>query len=66
LAISRSTYVPAAAKLAVVFAALALPNVTAAGPLNADQDNVSVLGGFGSPSSLAVPASVATAGSVMV
>src|SRR5574339_317088 len=40
-AVSRSTYVPAALKLAVVSTALALPNVTVPGPLTFDQVVVS-------------------------
>src|SRR5712664_195813 len=52
VAVSRSTYVPAAEKLAVVLSALTLPNVTVPGPLNLDHVTVSVLPA-GRPSSAA-------------
>ena len=66
LAVSRNTYVPAAEKLAVVFLALALPNATVPGPLTFDQVVVRVPGGFGKPSSVAVPLSVTEDDRVMV
>ena len=62
----RSTYTPAVVKLAVVFAAAALPNTTVAGPLNRDHDNDNAPGGFGKPSSFAIPARFAMAGIVIV
>ncbi len=65
-AVSRSTYVPAAEKLAVVSTAAALPNVTVPGPLTCVQAVVTVAGGVGNPSSVTVPSSVATAGRVIV
>ena len=66
LAVRRSTYVPAAEKLAVVSTAAALPNVTVPGPLTSVQVVVTVAGGFGKPSSVTVPSSVAAAGKVIV
>src|SRR6267142_519747 len=65
LAVNRSTYVPAADKLAVVLCAFALPNVTVPGPLTLDQVVVSMLPA-GRPSSVAVPFNLAEAGRVMV
>src|SRR5438445_1618343 len=59
LAVSASTYVPAAEKVAVVEAAFGLANVTVPGPLDLLQEIVSALS-----MSTAVPASVAAAGSV--
>src|SRR5437867_2795946 len=63
-AVSRKTYVPEVENVAVVFSALAFPNVTVPHPLNVDQVVVSVP--FGRPSSLAVPDKFALAGSVFV
>jgi hypothetical protein len=65
-AVSLSTYVPSIEKLAVVFNAFALPNVTVPGPLTFDQVVVSIAGGLGNPSSVAVPLRLADAGSVIV
>ena len=65
VAVSRSTYVPAAEKLAVVMSALTLPNVTVPGPLTLDQVVVTALPA-GKPSSVAVPFRLAESGSVMV
>ena len=65
VALSRNTYVPAAEKLAVVLLAPGLPNVTVPGPLSFDQVVVRVPGGFGNPSSVAVPFKVAEAGRVI-
>src|SRR6266850_590970 len=65
VAVNRSTYDPAAEKLAVVVCALTLPNVTVPGPLTLDQVVVSVLPA-GKPSSFAVPFKLAEAGSVIV
>ena len=65
VAVSRSTYIPAAEKLAVMLSALTLPKVTVPGPLNFDHVTVSVLPA-GRPSSVAVPVRLAEAGSVMV
>jgi hypothetical protein len=58
--------VPATEKLADVLKAFAFPNVTVPGPLTLLHVVVSVAGGAGSPSSVAVPLSDALAGSVMV
>ncbi len=63
-AVSRSTYTPFVEKLARVFAVAALVNVTVPGPLTFVQATVSLFDG--SPSSVAVPASVAVEGSVIV
>ncbi len=52
--------------VAVVAFALAFAKVTVPGPLTADQVVVTVAGGFGNPSSVTVPLSVALAGKVMV
>src|SRR2546429_9834926 len=65
LAVRRSPWALAIEKAAVVFNALALANVTVPGPLNFVHPNVRSPGGMGRPSSLAVPFSVALAGSVM-
>ena len=65
VAVKRSTYAPEAEKLAVVFVALALLNVTVPGPLTLDQVVVSVLPA-GKRSSVAVPFKVAEDGKVMV
>src|SRR5947209_2515132 len=65
VAVKRSTYPPDAEKLAVVFRALTLPNVTVPGPLTFDQVFVSVLPA-GKPSSVAVPFKLADDGKVMV
>ena len=65
LAVSRSTYVPAAEKLAVVMSVLTLPNVTVPGPLTLDQVVVTALPA-GKPSSATVPFRLAEAGRVMV
>ena len=53
-------------KLTVVSTAAALPNVTVPGPLTRVQVVVTAAGGFGSPSSVTVPSSVATPGKVIV
>jgi hypothetical protein len=66
LPVNLSTYVPVALKLAVVFNALALPNVTVPGPLTVLHVVVNVAGGFGNPSSVAVPFRFAADGSVIV
>lgn len=66
LAVSRSTYVPAAPKLAVVDTLVGLANVTVPGPEALVHMKPTATGGFGSPSSFAVPFSVAVAGSVML
>lgn len=50
----------------MVSAALALPKLTAPGPLTLLQVVVRLPGGLGKPSSLTVPCSVAVAGKVMV
>ena len=63
-AVSRSTYTPFVEKLARVFAVAAFVNVTVPGPLTFVQATVSLFDG--SPSSVAVPASVAVEGSVIV
>ena len=63
--VSRSTYIPDVLKSAVVLSAFAFPNVTVPGPLTFVQLVVSVAGGFGKPSSVAVPLRVADAGSVI-
>ena len=55
LAVNRSTYTPAAENVAVVTGLLALPNVTVPGPLSLLHVRVSVPGGFGNPSSVALP-----------
>ena len=65
LAVSRSTYVPAAEKLAVVLSALTFPKITVPGPLNIDHITVSLLPA-GRPPSVAVPVRLAEAGSVIV
>jgi len=65
LAVSRSVYDPSIEKVAVVLSALALPNVTVPGPLTFDHVVVRVPGGFGNPSSKAVPDRFALAGNVM-
>ncbi len=65
-AVRRRTYVPSVEKLAVVSTALASPKVTVPGPLTWLQVVVTAPGGFGSPSSLTVPSSVAEAGKVIV
>ena len=64
--VSRSTYVPAAEKLAVVLTALAFAKLTVPGPLTFDQTVVTAPGGLGNPSSVTLPASVALDGSVIV
>src|SRR5436190_864254 len=64
LAVSRSTYVPAALKVALVLDSPAFPNVTVPGPLNFVHAVVRVLP-VGRPSSLAVPVRLAVAGRVM-
>jgi hypothetical protein len=58
-------YVPACEKVAVVASALSLANCTDPGPVTFDHTWLRVPGGLGSPSSLAVPASDAPAGSVI-
>src|ERR1700687_4592196 len=63
----RRTYVPGAAKVAVVAGAAGFPKTTPeTGPETRLHVVVSLPGGLGRPSSVAVPASVAGAGSVMV
>ena len=52
--------------MAVVARAPAFPNVTVPGPLTFDQVVETVAGGFGNPSSVAVPFRLAAAGNVMV
>src|SRR5690349_15219680 len=66
LAVKRSTYVPAAENDAVVTAADALPNVTVPGPDTLLHASFSEPGGFGNPSSVALPDRFACAGSVTV
>src|SRR5438445_10530911 len=63
--VSRRTYVPALEKLAVVPGAFAFANVTVPGPLTLAHVTINVLP-KGSPSSVAVPDKVATAGKVIV
>jgi hypothetical protein len=65
-AVSLRTYVPSIEKLAEVLSALASANVTVPGPLTLDQVVVSIAGGLGNPSSVAVPLRLADAGSVIV
>ena len=65
LAERRRTYVPAAEKPAVVLLAPAFPNVTVPGPLTLLHVVVTAAGGFGRPSSLAVPEMFAKDGKVM-
>ena len=66
-AVRRNTYVPGAANVAVVPGAAGFPkNTPETGPETRLQVVESALGGLGNPSSLAVPASVAAAGSVIV
>ena len=62
VAVSRSTYVPAASKLAVVPTLAGLSNVTVPGPDTFVQLSVIAPGGLGNPSSLAVPLRLAVAG----
>ncbi len=50
----------------MVVSAFALPKVTVPGPVSLLQAVVSAAGGFGRPSSVAVPASEAVAGNVIV
>src|SRR4051812_16984013 len=57
---------PSVENVAVVFSALASVKLTVPGPLTFDQVVVSVAGGFGSPSSLALPLNDAPAGRVTV
>ena len=64
LAVSRSTYTPFVEKLARVFAVAAFVNVTVPGPLTFVHEMFSTPDG--KPSSVAVPASVAAEGSVIV
>jgi hypothetical protein len=64
-AVRRTTYEPATERLAVVLSAFAFPKVTVAGPLTFDHVVVRVLP-VGNPSSLAVPARLAAAGSLIV
>jgi hypothetical protein len=65
LAVSLKTYVPSIEKLAEVLSALASPNVTVPGPLTLDQVVVTVAGGLGNPSSVALPLSDALDGKVI-
>ena len=64
--VRRRTYEPDVENVAVVAAAFGLAKVTVPGPLTIDQVMVTALGGFGSPSSVTVPARVAAAGKVTV
>jgi hypothetical protein len=59
-------YEPAALKFAVVLRAFTFPKVTVPGPLTLLHVVVTVAGGFGNPSSDAVPVSAAPAGKVIV
>ena len=65
-AVSRRRKLPVLANRAVVLSALALAKVTVPGPLTFLQVVVRAPGGFGSPSSEAVPASGAPFGRVIV
>jgi hypothetical protein len=65
-AVNRSTYAPATLKLAEVESAFAAPKVTVPGPLTLVQFTVSAPGGFGCPSSEAVPWSDAPLGNMTV
>ena len=64
-AVKRSTWGPAAEKVAVVPGALTLAKMTVPGPLILDQLVVKVLPA-GKPSSEAVPLKLAVAGSAML
>ena len=64
LAVRRSTKVPAFANVTVVVSAAGFAKVTLPGPLTLDQATVTAPGGFGSPSSVAVPVSDAVPGRV--
>jgi hypothetical protein len=66
LAVSLNMYVPSTEKLADVLSAFALPKETVPGPLTLDHVVVNVAGGFGNPSSVAVPLRLALAGSVII
>src|SRR2546430_3823382 len=61
-AVRRSTYVPTPGKLTVVFDWLGLPNHAVPGPLTWLQASVNAPGGFGRPSSVAVPLSATAKG----
>jgi hypothetical protein len=64
--VSWRTYVPGSEKLAVVAGADGSPKVTVPGPETFDQVVVRVAGGFGRPSSVAVPDREAAFGKVTV
>jgi hypothetical protein len=59
-------YTPALEKVAVVLAAVAVPNVTVPGPATLLQLYVTAPGGFGCPSSVADPLSVTPFGRTTV
>src|SRR5690606_15975982 len=63
--VSLSTYTPSTLKLAVVLNAFAFPNVTVPGPLTFVHVVVIADGGFGRPSSVAVPLRFADAGNAI-
>jgi hypothetical protein len=65
-AVNRNTYTPAVVNDADVDNELAFPNVVVPGPDTCDQVTVTVAGGFGSPSSEAVPTNAAVLGRVTV
>jgi hypothetical protein len=66
LAVSRNVYEPAVPNAAVVFNEFAFPKVTVPGPLTVLHVVVTVDGGAGSPSSVAVPVSDAVPPRVIV
>src|ERR1043165_4647197 len=66
LAVSCRTYVPGCTKLAVVAAFVRALTSARDGPDTCDHETVNAAGGFGRPSSVAEPLSVAVAGSVIV
>ena len=66
LAVKRNVYTPARENVAVVFKAFAFTKATVPGPLTFDHVVVTVAGGAGSPSSLALPARMAPLGRVIV
>src|SRR5512134_3484305 len=65
-AVRRRTYDPASLNVAELIAASTGLNVTVPGPDTLLQPMVSACGGFGLPSSVAVPARLAPAGSAIV
>jgi hypothetical protein len=65
LAVSLSTYVPGELKLTAVLSEFAFPKLTVPGPLTLLQVVVSVAGGLGRPSSVALPAKEAEFGNVI-